>query len=239
MNKAFIYQNADSHKFWRINYSDCQLVVNYGKFGTAGKYELKEFDTPEQCAKQAEKLISSKIKKGYQETADFDYNNHLYFDVECYQLNSKTSHPNFIKHFTEDFYYDCSDEQAPFGSDEGFDTLQIVQERLRKNSALDFATLPKTIIEKEWDMKYLPVDSLKEEDIKKLAEKEPINITQSDMVTYSTAFAQIKITGKINQTLKADALKALERFILTAKVNGWADDSPTLRKMIADLSAFN
>ena len=49
-------------RLWRL-----QFAVNYGKYGSIGKFELKEFDTEEDCQKEAEKLIRSKIKKGYVE----------------------------------------------------------------------------------------------------------------------------------------------------------------------------
>ena len=33
------------------------FAVNYGKFDSIGKFEIKDFDTEEECLKQAEKLI--------------------------------------------------------------------------------------------------------------------------------------------------------------------------------------
>lgn len=63
MKRAFVYKDEKSNKFWWIDYSDCSFAVNYGKYGGIGKFELKEFDTKEDCQKEAEKLIRSKIKK--------------------------------------------------------------------------------------------------------------------------------------------------------------------------------
>ena len=64
MKRAFIYKDEKSHKFWCIDYSGCDFSVNYGKSGSIGKFEIKEFETEEECLKQAEKLIRSKEKKG-------------------------------------------------------------------------------------------------------------------------------------------------------------------------------
>lgn len=50
---------------------------------------------------------------------DFDAVHHLYFDTEEYGLHPLTSHPVFRACFSEELYYDCGDEEAPFGSDEG------------------------------------------------------------------------------------------------------------------------
>ena len=75
------------------------FAVNYGKTGTTGRYDIKEFETEQKCESEALKQISQKIKKGYVETSDFDFINHLYFDNEEIGLHPKTSHPNFFKAF--------------------------------------------------------------------------------------------------------------------------------------------
>lgn len=61
MKRAFIYKDEKSHKFWWIDYSGCDFAVNYGKFDSIGKFEIKDFDTEEECLKQAEKLIDSSV----------------------------------------------------------------------------------------------------------------------------------------------------------------------------------
>ena len=53
MKRAFIYKDEKSHKFWWIDYSGCDFAVNYGKFDSIGKFEIKDFDTEEECLKQA------------------------------------------------------------------------------------------------------------------------------------------------------------------------------------------
>jgi predicted DNA-binding WGR domain protein len=40
-------------------------TVTYGKIGTVGAVKTKALNTPEMCQKEAEKLIDSKLKKGY------------------------------------------------------------------------------------------------------------------------------------------------------------------------------
>ncbi|NEW04877.1 WGR domain-containing protein [Paenibacillus sp. SYP-B3998] len=238
MKNAFTYHDEKSKKFWWIDYSGCDFVVNYGKTGVTGKYEIKEFESEEECIKQAEKLITQKLKKGYQIDNHFDFIDHLYFDDEEIGLHPKTSHPHFVKHFTDDFYYDCTDEEAPFGSDEGSDALSILTENMRNKSKLNFADFPKYIIENEWGMKYIPVSSLIEDQVKKIAETDEMNMTQSDMITYAIAFGQIKITGGIDPKLKQCAIDSMKRIKITAKILNWGEDSEILSKMIEDLTSF-
>lgn len=62
------YNDGSSHKFWQIKIEGPAHTVTYGKIGTDGQKKTKNFDTPEAALKDGEKLIKSKIKKGYKET---------------------------------------------------------------------------------------------------------------------------------------------------------------------------
>lgn len=240
MQRAFHYRDQQSDKFWWIDYDGCDFVTNHGKTGTAGKYQIKEFDSEAECIKQAEKLIASKLKKGYVENPAFDFHHHSYFDDEEYGLHPKTSHPNFTAHFNQDFYYDCSDEESPFGSDEGADALSMLEEAVRRKPRLDFAAFPRFLIEGAWAMKYIPADNLDEDEVRRLLTTDEMNLIQSDMITYAVAFGQIKITGQIDPILKDMGLNALRRFQLICRLQGWGDGQPSAvqARMIEDLTRF-
>lgn len=158
MIQALHFKNEKSDKFWLVETLDSEMMVNYGKIGTTGKYEIKGFDSSEECEKEAFKLINSKKKKGYEEFPEFDRNNRYYFDDEDCGLNPLTSHPVFRKYFLDNFYYDCGDEEAPFGSDEGNDALYELQEVIQKKKKINFFDFPRIIIEKIWEMDYLTPD---------------------------------------------------------------------------------
>ena len=130
--EVYRYKDEKSDKFWRIEYCGTAFAVNYGKTGTTGQYQLKEFGSEEECTKEAKKIIGSKVKKGYKPYPEFDPAKQLYFDDEEIGPHPLTSHPVFRASFTDDFYYDCADEEAPFGSDEGADTLAFITEIAEK-----------------------------------------------------------------------------------------------------------
>ena len=214
MKKRFIYHDEKSNKFWWIDYEGDSLAVNYGKVGSIGKFQTKEFDNEEQCLKEASKLIAAKMKKGYQEDPKFNFMDPLYM---C-----------------------CWDEESPFGSDEGADALNVLENSLRKEPDLDCADFPQMLIETMWGMKYIAMDSILEEDVRAQLLVDEMSTIQSNMITYATAFGQIKVMGKISHKLKKMGLNALARHQLTAKILQWGDgqDSPILQKMIDDLTAF-
>lgn len=68
MTRYFIFQDAKSQKFWNIDIEELSFTVRFGRIGTNGTSQTKSFATPEECSKAAEKQISDKLKKGYQET---------------------------------------------------------------------------------------------------------------------------------------------------------------------------
>ncbi|STM15014.1 WGR domain protein [Escherichia coli] len=67
-----------------------------------------------------------------------------------YMLKRHT--PNFQCHFTDPLYMCCWDEESPFGSDEGADALNVLENSLRKEPDLDCADFPQMLIETMWGM---------------------------------------------------------------------------------------
>ena len=244
MKRAFRYSDEKSSKFWWIDYSGNDLVVNYGKIGTNGKYEIKEFDSPEECEKQGLKLIEQKVKKGYTPYLEFDFIKHNYFDDKEINLHPKTSHPHFVEHFTADFYYDCGKDEAPFGSDNGHDTLSDLQEHIKKNGNVDITISPKMLIEKSWGMSYFPPDNIDEKYLLKIVQGDKFaelendsQVYMNDQVIIATAFGQIKITGMIQQRLRVLAIQSLKRMAILRKHQGYPT-SDILEQMRTDLERF-
>jgi len=188
------------------------------------------------------------MKKGYQEFPEFDRDNHYYFDDEECGLHILTSHINFRKYFTDEFYYDCSDEEAPFGSDEGNDALYELQEAIQKKKKINFFDFPKVIIEKIWEMDYLSPDVEKTDEELKEQAKTKYNgllgdqiILQSDQVILAVTFGQAKITGKIDSDLLELALKSLTRMDrLNRLIWNWDKEEATyyIETMRKDLIKF-
>ncbi|EMP82567.1 WGR domain protein [Leptospira santarosai str. CBC1531] len=67
MKHHLIFKDDKSDKFWNIEVDGTSFTVTYGKTGTAGQTQTKTFDDEEKCLKEAKKLLSEKLKKGYVE----------------------------------------------------------------------------------------------------------------------------------------------------------------------------
>jgi uncharacterized protein (TIGR02996 family) len=66
--RTFEFVEGTSSKFWNITLSGKSFTVNFGRIGTAGLTQVKEFGSEEQARKEHDKLVAEKLKKGYKET---------------------------------------------------------------------------------------------------------------------------------------------------------------------------
>src|SRR4051812_41729090 len=65
--RSFELVDGASDKFWTIALDGKQFTVNFGRRGTNGQTQAKDFGNPEAARQAFEKLIAEKVKKGYAE----------------------------------------------------------------------------------------------------------------------------------------------------------------------------
>jgi predicted DNA-binding WGR domain protein len=63
------FNDGTSSKFWQIEVDGDEHTVTYGRIGTDGASKTKSFDSAEDAQSDADKLIASKLKKGYVEVS--------------------------------------------------------------------------------------------------------------------------------------------------------------------------
>jgi len=56
-------------KFWEVSIAGAKLQVRFGKLGTAGQLSVKQCASPAAAKAEAQKLVASKLKKGYVATS--------------------------------------------------------------------------------------------------------------------------------------------------------------------------
>jgi predicted DNA-binding WGR domain protein len=59
------FEEGTSSKFWRARTEGQTLYVNYGKIGSAGQTQVKDFGDAASATKEYDKLVKEKRKKGY------------------------------------------------------------------------------------------------------------------------------------------------------------------------------
>src|SRR5438067_1680383 len=65
--REFQFTEGGSQKFWAIEVDGPRFTVQFGRLGTAGQTQTKEFPSDAEAQKAADKLIAEKTKKGYAE----------------------------------------------------------------------------------------------------------------------------------------------------------------------------
>ncbi len=137
----------------------------------------------------------------------------FYFnDPEGEGPSRETSHPDFVKIITEEFYYDCTDEFSPFGNDDGSDTLMSLEDWYRENGNLKKPLkFLKELIEENWGFETKYMKLVGKEKILKVQEEEEAMFDVVDRAVIATAFGQYKIEGTIGQELKDLADIAIDR----------------------------
>jgi predicted DNA-binding WGR domain protein len=67
--REFHSSEGPSNKFWAITVTDNRHIIAFGRLGTAGQTQVKQFPTAAAAQAAAEKLIAEKLRKGYAESA--------------------------------------------------------------------------------------------------------------------------------------------------------------------------
>ena len=65
--RELVFQDGSSNKFWNIELSGSSFTVTFGRIGTAGQEQTKEFASDDAAKKAYDKLVAEKVKKGYVE----------------------------------------------------------------------------------------------------------------------------------------------------------------------------
>lgn len=66
--RTFVFTDDTSNKFWNIELKDNTYIVTFGRIGTTGQTQTKEFPDAEAARKAYDKIVGEKLRKGYTET---------------------------------------------------------------------------------------------------------------------------------------------------------------------------
>src|SRR5215211_1834830 len=66
--RTFVFTDARSNKFWNIDLQGARFTVTFGRIGSKGQTQLKDFTDEAAARKAHDKLVEQKLAKGYVET---------------------------------------------------------------------------------------------------------------------------------------------------------------------------
>ena len=76
--RRFEYKGGGSNKFWEIELKDTCFTTTYGRIGTGGTSNTKEWHSSTVARAEYNKIVRSKEKKGYREVKSgflYSFNN--------------------------------------------------------------------------------------------------------------------------------------------------------------------
>ena len=70
VSRRFEFVEGTSCKFWEVAVSGCAVTVRYGRIGSAGQTQAKDFLDPAAAERHADKLVREKTAKGYRQVGE-------------------------------------------------------------------------------------------------------------------------------------------------------------------------
>ncbi|MEH0936392.1 DUF4132 domain-containing protein [Micromonospora psammae] len=67
--RRFDYVSGSAAKFWQVERSGATVTVSYGRIGSQGRTQVREFGSAEDATAHVDKLIAEKLRKRYVESA--------------------------------------------------------------------------------------------------------------------------------------------------------------------------
>jgi uncharacterized protein YfeS len=154
------------------------------------------------------------------------------------ELSPANSHPNAARILADQFYWDCVDDNSPFGNDTGADTLESLREWREEHPQSNPVRFLKQLL-KEWEVTDDYWDVTDPVDVQRLLDADEFSFSTRDEAVIALAFGQLILEGKVEPEIKRRALSALERQSQPAIINRWGEHASErgerLQKMKAAL----
>ncbi len=146
-------------------------------------------------------------------------------EEEKYGIDIDNAHQKAIELIPEDFFWSCSDELAPFGSDEGDTALAEFRDWRKENPSTPTLECLKWVIESVGEMDFADYNSeiLSRAKVKSQLEDEDFDDQQYiytlDISVIATGFAQLVDEGIIEVENKEIIQLAIDRQLVWAELS--------------------
>ncbi|MDQ6786369.1 MAG: hypothetical protein M3033_06065 [Acidobacteriota bacterium] len=163
-------------------------------------------------------------------------------DEEFWELSPNNSHPNAVAILTDEFYWDCADDNSPFGNDTGADTLADFREWREQHPTANPIEFLNQLLE-QWEVTNDFWNVTDSNEAQQLWKEDEFSFRLRDESVIALAFGQLLIEGKVDAEPKRRALLAIERQLLSTMIENWEDFAEErvdrLEKMKAVLEKFD
>lgn len=150
------------------------------------------------------------------------------------QLTPKNAHPKAAALMTESFYWNCADDNSPFGNDNGADALSEFHIWRKRHPTEKPEIFINDLCEK-FQARFSDWNETTPEGLNTIfGSKKSYAMTTGDDIIISVAFAQLMIEGKVDNSLKQLAFVAIgkEEAANTIERRGWVNPEERKQRLI-------
>jgi uncharacterized protein YfeS len=150
-------------------------------------------------------------------------------DDEEWELAPENAHPKAQAALTDEYFWDCTDDNSPFGNDTGADTLAFFREWRRDHPRGEPLRFLSGLM-RDWEVTDDHWDATDPAEVARLVVSDRFSFVTRDDAIIALAFGQIVLAGRVDPEVKQRALTALHRQGLPAALERSPDEYRAKRR---------
>ena len=142
-------------------------------------------------------------------------------------------HPAACHLLPDAFFWDCTEENSPFGNDEGADTLSSFRRWRQQHPDLHpFLFLDRLLA--DWEVINEGWNVIEADQVQRIIEQDEYSPLVRDDVIIAAAFGQVLLDGVCAADVKERAMTAMRRQALPVMIafRGWADAEARVSRLM-------
>jgi uncharacterized protein YfeS len=154
-------------------------------------------------------------------------------DEDPWELSPETAHPKAAQILTDEFFWDCSDENSPFGSDTGADTLAFFRVWRKEHPRSNPSEFLGQILREVFEVPDAHWNVIEPDQVREMLTGSEYDVSVRDDAVIAVAFGQIVLEGDVEAEIKRRALSALQRQALPFVISqrGWVSSRERIERL--------
>lgn len=154
-------------------------------------------------------------------------------DGDLWELSPDAAHPKAAQLLKDEFFWDCVDENTPFGNDTGADTLKFFRAWRKEHPCANASEFLGEILGEVFEVPDAHWNVIEPVQVQALLDESDDDVCVRDDTLIAVAFGQIVLEGKVDAEIKRRALLALQRQSLPVviKHRGWVDPQGRIERL--------
>jgi uncharacterized protein YfeS len=152
---------------------------------------------------------------------------------DLWELSPETAHPQAAQILADEFFWDCTDENSPFGNDTGADALDFFREWRAEHPRTNPVESLRKILEELFGVPDAHWNAVEPFEVQALLDETADDVFVRDDTVIAVAFGQIVLEGKVDAEIKRRAMLALQRQSLPTLIEhrGWISPPERIERL--------